>query len=194
MSIDFAPLLPPPWVEHAACAGSDPELFYPERTTPRRAVAAIRRVCAGCPVRQQCLDDAIGRGDRYGIWGGLTYHERLAYARTGATPAPPPTDGTRLCRNAASHGPASPGYSQCYECRDASAKRDRARRARNRAAGVCQVSPSHGPVAHPGGAWCAACLEVKAAHAQARHAARKLERQAVAVPAIASRAELSPDS
>jgi WhiB family redox-sensing transcriptional regulator len=33
-------------------------------------------VCAGCPVRLQCLEMALQNDERFGIWGGLSERER----------------------------------------------------------------------------------------------------------------------
>jgi hypothetical protein len=66
------------WRARAACRGVDPELFFPAAERgPVRAVqvAAAKAVCAGCPVRAECLDEALARIP-YGIAGGLTENER----------------------------------------------------------------------------------------------------------------------
>ena len=34
------------------------------------------------PGPRQCLDHAVGVGERYGVWGGLTADERLTWRRT----------------------------------------------------------------------------------------------------------------
>ncbi|NIJ11608.1 WhiB family redox-sensing transcriptional regulator [Saccharomonospora amisosensis] len=61
------------WRARAACATPevDPEVFFPE-PGPGMAeqIAAAQRVCAGCPVREQCRDYAQRQGERHGIWGG----------------------------------------------------------------------------------------------------------------------------
>ena len=69
------------WRERAACGGADPELFYPVGTgaPARELVAEAKQVCAGCPVRQWCLADAMASEDpalRWGVVGGLTPAER----------------------------------------------------------------------------------------------------------------------
>jgi WhiB family redox-sensing transcriptional regulator len=57
------------WRNDAACRGTDPAVFFPERaTSPEPALA----ICARCPVRAECLDAA----DDDGIWGGTTAVER----------------------------------------------------------------------------------------------------------------------
>ncbi len=63
------------WRELAACRGTDLEVFFPGRG---ESAGPARQVCAGCPVRQPCLDYAITNRIAYGIWGGLTERERRA--------------------------------------------------------------------------------------------------------------------
>jgi WhiB family redox-sensing transcriptional regulator len=65
------------WQERAACRGMDPGLFFPEKGSTLQADKA-RAVCAGCPVRDQCLE--AGRTEKYGVWGGLSHRERRALA------------------------------------------------------------------------------------------------------------------
>jgi hypothetical protein len=66
------------WYDRASCQGLE-ELFFP---TARRkgAEAAAQRVCVECPVRGDCLDDAMqveGTAEsRYAVRGGLTSTER----------------------------------------------------------------------------------------------------------------------
>lgn len=74
------------WIRHAACTRTDPELFFPVSAEgagdhQRRRAA---RVCAGCPVRAQCLDYALESGQRAGVWGGLDERERAALRRRRA--------------------------------------------------------------------------------------------------------------
>ncbi|MFJ5802703.1 WhiB family transcriptional regulator [Streptomyces decoyicus] len=56
----------------AGCATADPELFY--GTAAEQATA--KAVCFGCSLRADCLADALDRGERFGVWGGLTTKER----------------------------------------------------------------------------------------------------------------------
>ncbi|MEV7023235.1 WhiB family transcriptional regulator [Kitasatospora sp. NPDC093558] len=66
----------------AACAGVDSDLFYPEPDEDDDAPAdkwAERRakmICAGCPVRTMCLELALERFEKHGIFGGLNARER----------------------------------------------------------------------------------------------------------------------
>ncbi|MFJ7279826.1 WhiB family transcriptional regulator [Kitasatospora sp. NPDC098663] len=58
------------WRLKAACAGTeDPEIFFGD---PRADHSDALALCGQCPVRQQCLNDAIESGVRDGIRGGLT--------------------------------------------------------------------------------------------------------------------------
>ncbi len=72
---------PTAWRDKAACLGEMAAAFYPPLHAEKRATRAAREhrakaICAACPVRQQCLEQALERGERYGIWGGLTDTER----------------------------------------------------------------------------------------------------------------------
>jgi WhiB family redox-sensing transcriptional regulator len=66
------------WRDEALCRQVDPELFFPDTGG---SVREAKRVCAGCPVRKQCLDWAIAHDQRYGVWGGLTVNERTRLRR-----------------------------------------------------------------------------------------------------------------
>jgi WhiB family transcriptional regulator, redox-sensing transcriptional regulator len=61
------------WQDSARCLGLNPDLFYPENQTLAREA---KEVCDGCPVRVECLEYAIEKGERFGVWGGLTERER----------------------------------------------------------------------------------------------------------------------
>jgi WhiB family transcriptional regulator, redox-sensing transcriptional regulator len=71
------PALPVPalagWRYRAACRGADLSVFFPGRGEPAEPA---RQICAGCPVRQPCLDYALSHGITHGIWGGLTERDR----------------------------------------------------------------------------------------------------------------------
>lgn len=70
------------WQHRAACRDTDPELFFPVGPhPPLRQVERAKRMCAGCPVRQACLDDSLSGGMDHGIWGGLTDRERRELGR-----------------------------------------------------------------------------------------------------------------
>lgn len=73
----------PEWRTRAACATADPDLFFPEPGTPADRIREAKRVCAACPVKQACLEDAMRRGDDDGICGGLTLGEREQLLSSG---------------------------------------------------------------------------------------------------------------
>ncbi|MGH8899929.1 MAG: WhiB family transcriptional regulator [Egibacteraceae bacterium] len=72
------------WRDRAACLGQDTERFYPAGTTgvALDLTAQAKAVCAGCDVRSQCLDYAMGTNQGAGIWGGMTEDERRASRRS----------------------------------------------------------------------------------------------------------------
>ena len=63
------------WMDSALCAQVDPELFFPEYRA-NAVAAAARRICATCPVRDDCLRYALTDPDLDGIWGGTTPRQR----------------------------------------------------------------------------------------------------------------------
>jgi len=71
------------WRGAGACLSADPELFFPIATDGPAAgqVSSALHVCAGCAVRQQCLDFAMQTNEAHGIWGGTTPEERIRARR-----------------------------------------------------------------------------------------------------------------
>ena len=61
------------WQERALCAQTDPEAFFPEKGGSTREA---KKVCVGCDVRAECLEYALAKAERFGIWGGLSERER----------------------------------------------------------------------------------------------------------------------
>jgi WhiB family redox-sensing transcriptional regulator len=73
------------WQDEAACRGDEVLLFFgpdgerqPEREIRERKAKAV---CAACPVRIQCLDYAVSRPEKYGVWGGMNEDERASERR-----------------------------------------------------------------------------------------------------------------
>jgi WhiB family transcriptional regulator, redox-sensing transcriptional regulator len=77
------------WRAAGACMHADPDLFFPISATGRafEQVAKAKAICAGCRVRQECLDFARKHDVMHGIWGGTTPEDRRQ-ARPGAAPRP----------------------------------------------------------------------------------------------------------
>ena len=84
------------WRERAACRNEPPELFFPTAESGlayRAQVAEAKAVCGRCPVRADCLAEALARIP-YGIAGGLTEHERQRL-RTGTRTSTTAREGSR---------------------------------------------------------------------------------------------------
>lgn len=67
------------WWERAVCAQVGGDLWFPEGQGS--SAKAAKKMCAVCPVRRQCLEDALSRPaeeDRTGVFGGLSVSERRA--------------------------------------------------------------------------------------------------------------------
>lgn len=71
----------PEWTEDALCAETDPEIFFPEKGGD---VRAAKKVCAACPVRDECLAHALANHERFGVWGGLTERNRRKIQKEAA--------------------------------------------------------------------------------------------------------------
>lgn len=61
------------WQDLANCRGADVDIFFPDRGASTRGA---KEICAACQVRSECLDYAVTRGEKFGIWGGLSERER----------------------------------------------------------------------------------------------------------------------
>ena len=66
------------WQEMARCAEVDGEIFFPEKGGSTKGAKLI---CAGCEVRDQCLQYALENDERFGIYGGLSERERRKLKR-----------------------------------------------------------------------------------------------------------------
>jgi WhiB family redox-sensing transcriptional regulator len=67
------------WREQGRCKGADPEVFYPE--DDEDPGIAAKEICALCPVREVCLEPALARREKVGVWGGYTARERRRVIR-----------------------------------------------------------------------------------------------------------------
>lgn len=78
------------WREDAACREVPVDVFTPwdpgcrpSEMDPAKATEA-KKVCAVCPVRAECLDDALADEDRHAVRGGLTPVERRGLSAVSA--------------------------------------------------------------------------------------------------------------
>lgn len=77
------------WRDRAACKGSDPALFFPDRGDRYTAARALA-VCQRCPVRPECIEYNMAMPAhlaKNGIWGGMTEEGRRTMRRARRTVA-----------------------------------------------------------------------------------------------------------
>jgi WhiB family redox-sensing transcriptional regulator len=66
------------WRDFALCAEADPEAFFPEKGGSTKDA---KKVCRRCPVTAECLEFALDRNERCGIYGGKSERERRKILR-----------------------------------------------------------------------------------------------------------------
>ena len=73
----IAPLARRDWGDDAACRTEDVSLFYGSGKVPLTGKAALpgRAVCSRCPVRRDCLIDAVRKREFIGMRAGFLGHE-----------------------------------------------------------------------------------------------------------------------
>ena len=59
------------WALDAKCRGTK-DILFAEGAAQRR----VRVMCEDCPVRRECLAEALDNQIEWGVWGGLTERER----------------------------------------------------------------------------------------------------------------------
>lgn len=68
------------WLERASCRGLPTRMFFPERWANDSVHEVAKSICSRCPVRDECLELALlenkAEDDRWGVFGGMTPHER----------------------------------------------------------------------------------------------------------------------
>lgn len=85
---DYTPDESTSWRKGALCAnwGFEVPDMYPNELH-HEAVREAKRFCQMCPVRSECLAEALDRSERYGIWGGMDFRERSALRRSKIRPS-----------------------------------------------------------------------------------------------------------
>ena len=80
----------PVWQDLALCndgsGGSMTELFFSEQLDD---IAAAKAFCAGCPVKDDCLDGALARREPWGVWGGELFVHGKVVAQKRKRGRPP---------------------------------------------------------------------------------------------------------
>ncbi|MFE9750056.1 WhiB family transcriptional regulator [Saccharothrix saharensis] len=65
------------WRAWASCRDEEPDQLFVRGAEQRKA----KVVCLGCPVRTECLAEALDNRIGFGVWGGMTERERRALLR-----------------------------------------------------------------------------------------------------------------
>lgn len=66
------------WAESAACRTAiRPDALFVRGAAQNRA----KQLCSQCPVRTECLAEALTNNIEWGVWGGMTERERRALLR-----------------------------------------------------------------------------------------------------------------
>ncbi len=65
------------WAESASCRSGRPDELFVRGAAQNRA----KVVCGQCPVRTECLAEALDNNIEWGVWGGMTERERRALLR-----------------------------------------------------------------------------------------------------------------
>jgi WhiB family transcriptional regulator, redox-sensing transcriptional regulator len=65
------------WATLAQCKQSRPDELFVRGAAQNRA----KTMCAGCPVKTECLAEALDNRIEWGVWGGMTERERRAVLR-----------------------------------------------------------------------------------------------------------------
>lgn len=66
------------WMAEGLCAQTDPHLWCPDDGQTTRTAVTF---CCRCPVMTRCLQYALQRRERYGVWGGCTVRQRRELLR-----------------------------------------------------------------------------------------------------------------
>jgi WhiB family redox-sensing transcriptional regulator len=77
------------WMSSGQCRGLPAETMFP---ADGAGVAAAKKVCAQCLMREPCLEYALTHRIQQGVWGGASVRERqrlLRYRQSLETLDPP---------------------------------------------------------------------------------------------------------
>ena len=66
------------WRMLGACRGLDASIFYAEDDDEAEIA---KQVCLECHVRDACLEFALSKREKIGVWGGATERERRRILR-----------------------------------------------------------------------------------------------------------------
>ncbi len=64
---------PTAWMAEGSCRLYPPTTFFPSDGV---GVEKAKKICAGCPVAEQCLEHALEHRIEHGVWGGASERQR----------------------------------------------------------------------------------------------------------------------
>jgi hypothetical protein len=135
------------WRGYAACAElAEPDVMYPE-ASDKIGLEAARAVCAACPVKRECLDEALAeeggrtKDSRFGVRAGRTPSQRFGIYQSRRPSSQTETKPRGPGRSKSGCGTAAAYERHCRfgepiddSCRAAHNEKSRRHRARQRAA------------------------------------------------------------
>ncbi len=65
------------WADAASCRDLGPDELFVRGAAQNRA----KQICGHCPVKTECLAEALDNDLEWGVWGGMTERERRALLR-----------------------------------------------------------------------------------------------------------------
>ena len=65
-------------MKRALCVGESPDVFFPSDGV---GVLRAQKICAGCPVVNECLEYALANHISHGVWGGASERQRRRLQR-----------------------------------------------------------------------------------------------------------------
>ena len=66
------------WMARGKCKEVAPDVFFP---SDGMGVIVAQRICAECPVSEECLEYALENHIDHGVWGGASERERRRILR-----------------------------------------------------------------------------------------------------------------
>lgn len=83
------------WTE-ANCATGDARLLHLFFSEDPVEIAEAKAICQTCPMRRECLDGAIDRGEPWGVWGGQLFDRGQVIERKRGRGRPPKDEAARI--------------------------------------------------------------------------------------------------
>ena len=75
------------WRAQALCRGRNTDIWFPVDQSHSSTRRIAQATCKRCEVSTECLAYALERGERFGIWGGLSENQRARLRHQPGRPA-----------------------------------------------------------------------------------------------------------